>query len=61
MTVMVRMTEFWVEGWWCMREGNAVVKGKIGRRFDSVVSVCVLLGRLLSVGPLCTKRCSTFV
>jgi hypothetical protein len=61
MTVMLRMTEVWVEGWWCMREGNAVVMGKIGRRFYSVVSVCVLLGRLLSVGPLCTKRCSTFV
>jgi hypothetical protein len=61
MTVMVRLTAFLVEGWWCMREGNAVVKGKIGRRFDSLVSACVFVGLVWTVGPLCTKRWATLV
>jgi hypothetical protein len=61
MTVLMRLIEFWVEGWWRMREGNAVVDGQIGRRFDSVVSACVFVGLVWTVGPLCTKRWATFV
>ena len=61
LTVMVRLSEFWILCWWCTWEGNAVEKSAFGHRLDSGVGVCVCFVLVQSVARLYTKHCSTFL